>query len=61
MTNKIIEQQISAMKADIQLFKVNCHLAAKKDDGIISKEEQKQLKAIDKAADRFIKDLSAVK
>lgn len=42
-------------------FVNSCKLAAMKDDGVIDKEEQKQLDKIAKAADKFIKELEKIK
>ena len=45
------------MISTTQLFLKSCNIAAKKDDGKISKEEEKALKKIEKATTTFIKEL----
>lgn len=51
-------QHIIAM---VDVFSNACKLAATKDDGIISKEESKQIKQIETAVERFKTDLSRIK
>lgn len=48
------------MIAMSELFKKSCQTAAIKDDGIVGKEEEKQLKRINKATDAFIKELKKI-
>ena len=59
--NTYIKAQIVNMIAMTELFKKTCHTAAFKDDGSLSKEEEKTLKRINKAADSFLKELNAIK
>ena len=59
--NQFIKSQIINITTMAGAFKEACKLAAIKDDGKISPEEQKQLKRIEKATDKFIKELSAIK
>lgn len=59
--NSFIQAQILNITTMAESFKQGCHLAAMKDDGKISKEEEKQLKKIDAATDRFIKELKSLK
>ena len=56
--NPYIKAQIDNITATARMFQKSCELAASQDDGTISKEEAKMLKAINKATDRFIKDIS---
>ena len=59
--NSYIEAQIFNMKSMVKVFNQSCELAARKDDGQISKEEAKQLKQIKAAADKFCKELDKIK
>lgn len=43
-----------------QNFVNSCKIAAMKDDGAIDAEEQKVLKKISKAADKFMKELKKI-
>lgn len=55
--NYYIDAQIKNMIALTSNFENACTLAARKDDGQISRDEEKQLKKIKAAAQRFKKDL----
>ena len=55
--NTFIHTQCRNMISSVRIFLQACEMAAKKDDGRISKEEQKTLKAIHAAANAFIKEL----
>lgn len=59
--NSYIEAQIFNMKSMVKVFNQSCELAARKDDGQISKEEAKQLKQIKAAAEKFCKELDKIK
>lgn len=59
--NSYIEAQIFNMKSMVKVFNQSCELAARKDDGQISKEETKQLKQIKTAAEKFCKELDKIK
>lgn len=48
------------MIVTIGIFKQSCEMAAKKDDGQISKDEAKTLARITKAAESFKKELEAL-
>lgn len=50
--------QVMQMKALAKNFENACQLAALKDDGKISREEEKSLTKIHKAVERFVTDLS---
>ena len=59
--NSYIESQIFNMKSMVKVFNQSCELAARKDDGQISKDEEKQLKQIKAAAEKFCKELDKIK
>lgn len=58
--NPYIGSQITNMIIMVNTFKQACLCGALKDDGTIDKLEEKQLKRINKAVDRFIKELNAI-
>lgn len=58
--NSYIEAQIMNMTAIAKTFNQSCHMAAMKNDGQIDRAEEKILKKIDKATQRFIKDLENI-
>lgn len=55
--NFYIDTQIINMKAMVRNFEQSCRVAATKDDGKISPEEEKILKKINAASQKFIKEL----
>lgn len=55
--NYHIDAQIMNMKAIVRTFEQSCRMAATKDDGKISPEEEKVLKKISAATQKFIKEL----
>lgn len=55
--NFYIDAQIVNMKAMVKTFEQSCRMAATKDDGKISPEEEKVLKKISAASQKFIKEL----
>ncbi|MBR1409271.1 MAG: hypothetical protein IJ573_10330 [Clostridia bacterium] len=59
--NSYIKAQITNIIAMCNVFKQSCELAAKKDDGVINREEEKQLKEINKAVEEFKKRLEKIK
>lgn len=59
--NSYIEAQIFNMKSMVKVFTQSCELAARKDDGQINKDEEKQLKQIKAAAEKFCKELDKIK
>lgn len=61
MKNLGLKQQILNMTLMINSFKANCHYAALADDGQVDAEEQKILKQIDKASEKFLKELQKIK
>ena len=59
--NSYIEAQRFNMKSMVKVFTQSCELAARKDDGQISKDEEKHLKQIKAAAEKFCKELDKIK
>lgn len=59
--NSFISAQILNITTMTKTFERACEMAAMKDDGEISREEQKQLKKIKTASQRFIKELESIK
>lgn len=59
--NQYIENQIENMITMAKTFEHACKMSALKNDGIIEKEEQRQLNKINKATERFISDLKKIK
>lgn len=57
--NTYIKAQILNMTTMVKTFQQACKLAALKDDGTIDRIEEKQLKKINAAAEKFIKELEA--
>ena len=55
--NVFLRLQCQNMISSIRVFLQACELAARKDDGCISKEEQKTLQAIRTHAETFVKEL----
>ncbi len=55
--NTFLQLQCRNMISTIRVFLQACELAARKDDGRISIEEQKALKVIRASAEAFIKEL----
>ena len=58
--NSYIHAQILNMIAMVRVFEQSCQSAATKDDGKISREEEKQLKKIKIASPKFIKELENI-
>lgn len=56
--NNYIRAQITNMLALTASFKQACKIAALQDDGVVDKQEEKLLNAIEKAADNFTKELN---
>lgn len=59
--NTFMAIQITNMITNLHLFEEAIKLATYKDDGVLSREEQKQLKAIVKAAESFKRELKKIK
>ena len=58
--NPFINLEIQNQRLLSQNFVVACKLAARKDDNTIDADEEKVLKQIQKATDRYIKALSKI-
>lgn len=59
--NFYIDAQITNMIAMTKTFEQSCEMAAVKNDGVISKEEEKQIKKIKAASQKFRKELESLK
>ena len=59
--NYYIKAQILNIKSMVKVFKQSCEIAAQKDDGKVSKDEEKKLKQIKAAAEKFCKELDKIK
>lgn len=59
--NSFIQTQIMNMITVTQTFQHACEFAAMQDDGKISRDEEKQLKKIRAASERFRRELEAIK
>ena len=59
--NEYMKAQITNMTIMVKTFEHSCKMAATKNDGLIDKNEERQLKKISAATQRFIKDLNAIK
>lgn len=59
--NSYIKAQILNITTMTKTFEQACEMAAIKDDGQISREEEKQLKKIKTASQKFRKELEAIK
>ena len=59
--NHYIEAQITNMTIMAKTFEQSCRMAALKDDGKIDKTEEKAIKKISAATQKFIKELESLK
>lgn len=59
--NHYIEAQITNMTIMAKTFEQSCRMAALKDDGKIDKAEEKAIKKISAATQKFIKELESLK
>lgn len=59
--NQYISAQIMNMVTMAKTFNQSCKMAATKDDGLIDRQEEKQIKKINAAVEKFIKELEAIK
>ena len=59
--NSYIKAQILNITTMTKTFEQACEMAAMKDDGKISREEEKQLKKIEAASHKFRKELESIK
>lgn len=58
--NDFIKAQAQQMITYVKAWEATCEFAAKKTDGIMDKEETKQLKRIHKAVEDFTKNLGNI-
>ena len=58
--NSYINAQCRLMLASIDTFVTACEMAARKDDGKISKEEEKILNSIRKASEKYKSQISKI-
>lgn len=58
--NYYLKSQIRNMVSMTEAFNKACHLAVLQNDGEIDKNEGKALKKIDKATERFLKEINSV-
>lgn len=59
--NSYIKAQILNITTMTKAFEQACEMAALKDDGKVSREEEKQLKKIKAASQKFRKELESIK
>lgn len=59
--NEYISAQILNMTSMVKTFNQSCKMAAMKNDGAIDKAEEKQLKKINAACEKFLKELTSIK
>ena len=59
--NSYIKAQLLNITNMTKTFEQACEMAAMKDDGKISREEEKQLKKIKAASQKFRKELESIK
>jgi len=58
--NTFLKSQCKNMMVMVSTFEQSCKMAALHDDGSISREEEKALKAINAAAEKFKRELSKI-
>lgn len=59
--NAYLEAQIINMITIVKTFEESCRMTATENDGHINKDEAKQLKKINSAAEHFIKELEKIR
>lgn len=59
--NSYIEAQIMSMVTFTRNFEQSCEAAARKNDGVIDKDEEQVLKKIRAATEKFRKELGKIK
>lgn len=57
MKNQFMRIHIRNMKTSLQSFKLGLQLSATQDDGVIDREEKRDMKRLEKAADKFMEEL----
>lgn len=60
MKNQFMRIHVRNMKTSLESFKLGLKLSATQDDGIIDAEEKRDMKRLEKAADKFLKELEKV-
>ena len=58
--NEYIKAQIMNMTTMVKTFELSCKMAATKNDGKIDRDEEKQLKKINAACEKFISELNKI-
>lgn len=58
--NEYIKAQILNMTTIVKTFEASCKMAATKNDGKIDRNEEKQLKKIHSACEKFISELNKI-
>lgn len=61
MKNKVIELQISNLELTIENFINSLEISALKDDGVISRDEEKIIQKLKKASRKYVDTLEKVK
>ena len=59
--NQFIDIQITNMLAMLTTFRRSCQMAAIQDDGRVSRDEEKVLKALEKATATYEKELNRLR
>ena len=59
--NRFMQSQVNTVLLSLKTLDQSIELAAMKDDGVISKEEKKQIRKIRKAITRFQKSMEKLK
>lgn len=58
--NEYIKAQILNMTTMVKTFELSCKMAAIKNDGKIDRDEERQLKKINTACEKFVSDLNRI-
>lgn len=59
--NYFIDSQITNMSTMAKTFVASCEMAARREDGRVSREEEKRIKKIKAATEKFIKEIESAK
>lgn len=59
--NHLIDSQIQGIIVTLKAFNQNCKMAAIRDDQCLDKNEEKTLKKIDKATEKYIRELEKLR
>jgi len=60
LRNQYIVNQLNHMLSTTKIFQQACSMAAIQDDGVVDKKEEKALKAISAATEKYVKELTKV-